>query len=458
MRRIVLLQKRIRKLNTRPLKKGRYILYWMQAAQRTEYNHALEYSIRKANDLKLPIVAVFGLCDNYPEANLRHYKFMLECLNQAITALEKQGIKFVIKQQSPEAAAIELSENASAVIVDAGHTRIQKKWRALAAKNIDCSFEEVETNLIVPVVEASGKEEYSAATFRPKIQARLNEYLVKMQNTKPQFDSLNLKFDGLDISSIDDVLSELNIDKTVRPVSVFKGGTSEAKKLLKNFIAEKLDHYADLRNDPSKDLTSNLSPYLHFGQISPLYIALKVSESKSPGKDAFLEELIVRRELSFNYVFYNNNYDKFSGLPRWAIHTLNVHTADTRPYLYSLKMLEKAQTHDPYWNAAQNQMLITGKMHGYMRMYWGKKILEWTKTPRQAFKVALYLNNKYELDGRDPNGFAGVAWCFGKHDRPWSSRQIFGNIRYMNADGLNRKFDADKYVEKISQLENQAQL
>jgi deoxyribodipyrimidine photo-lyase len=196
-----------------------------------------------------------------------------------------------------------------------------------------------------------------------------------------------------------------------------------------------------------------MSPYLHFGQISPLFIALEVKKTKSPGIEAFLEELIVRRELSMNFVFYNENYDSFEAIPEWAKKTLKTHQKDKKPYVYTLEELEKAATHDPYWNATQKEMVIQGKMHGYMRMYWGKKILEWSKTPEEAFRNTLYLNNKYELDGRDPNGFTGVAWCFGKHDRPWGERPIFGNVRYMNDKGLKRKFDADEYVKMIKNLD-----
>ena len=195
-----------------------------------------------------------------------------------------------------------------------------------------------------------------------------------------------------------------------------------------------------------------MSPYLHFGQISPLYIALKVLETESLGKDSYIEQLIVRRELAYNFVYYNRNYDTIKCLPPWATATLNVHKRDKREYIYTLEEFENAETHDPYWNAAQKEMVITGKMHGYMRMYWGKKILEWSKNPKAGFDIALYLNNKYELDGRDPNGFAGVAWCFGKHDRAWTERKVFGKIRYMNSNGLKRKFDAEAYVEKINKL------
>jgi deoxyribodipyrimidine photo-lyase len=199
-----------------------------------------------------------------------------------------------------------------------------------------------------------------------------------------------------------------------------------------------------------------MSPYLHFGQISPLFIALQTHAAKGikkQNKDAYLEELVVRRELSMNYCFYNPHYDSYSGLPDWAQKTLKAHRNDKREYIYSITELERARTHDPYWNAAQREMLLTGKMHNYMRMYWGKKILEWSATPEDAFKNALYLNNKYELDGRDPNSFTGVAWCFAKHDRPWNERAVFGTVRYMSSSGLERKFDMDAYVQKIEDLQ-----
>ncbi|MCW3997747.1 MAG: deoxyribodipyrimidine photolyase, partial [Candidatus Bathyarchaeota archaeon] len=229
---------------------------------------------------------------------------------------------------------------------------------------------------------------------------------------------------------------------------------NKAKYLLKYFLENKLIKYANLRNDPTSNVLSNMSPYLHFGQISPIQIAQEVLSSDNPrdSKEVYLEELIVRRELAINYVFYNDKYASFEGLPNWVKNSLLEHRGDFREYNYSLKDLEEANTHDPFWNAAQNEMRITGKMHGYMRMYWGKKILEWTKNPKKAFEIALFLNNIYELDGRDPCGFTGVAWCFGKHDRPWKERAIFGKIRYMNDKGLRRKFDAEGYVKKIHHL------
>ena len=444
---------RIKKLNNKTLRDGKYVLYWMQAAQRTEYNHALEYSIRRANELKIPVLVSFGITDNWPQANLRHYYFMLEGLREVKKDLWSKGIQMVVRHESPDLSTIKLAKDAALVVVDAGQLRIQRKWRNSAAKKIACPLYEVETNLIVPVEEASSKENFSAGTFRPRITKKLDYYLTTLQHKKPKRNSLGLKYAAFDIDDIDKAVSKLNIDRSVGKVDTFHGGTKQAKKHLNRFLKNKLDNFASLRNDPNADCVSNMSPYLHFGQISPLYIALKVLETSSPGRDAYLEELIVRRELSHNFVFYNNQYDKFASLPPWAERTLNFHRRDKRDYLYSVEQFEAAETHDPYWNAAQKEMVITGKMHGYMRMYWGKKILEWSKDAQTGFKTALYLNNKYELDGRDPNAFAGVAWCFGKHDRAWAERPVFGKIRYMNAAGLKRKFDSDAYVRKIQSLE-----
>jgi deoxyribodipyrimidine photo-lyase len=396
---------------------------------------------------------VFGLTDDYPDANLRHYWFMLEGLKETQTALEKRGIKMVVVHNSPAEAAIEFSKDAEIVIVDAGQLHIQRKWRQDAAKKISCRFVEVETNLIVPVTQASIKEDFAARTFRPRINSKLNYYMTKPAQHKIKIDSLGLRFKGFDISDTKKALAKLSIDKSVEKCSGFTGGTTQAKKLLQKFIKEKLDDYAELRNDPSLDYQSNMSPYLHFGQISPLYIALEISKTKSKSKEAYLEELIVRRELSHNFVFYNKIYDKPDCLEPWAKRTLNFHGKDKRQYIYTQKQFEQAKTHDEYWNAAQREMVLSGKMHGYMRMYWGKKILEWSKTWQQGFRIALYLNNKYELDGRDANAFTGVAWCFGKHDRAWSERKVFGKIRYMNAVGLKRKFDPDAYIKKVERLE-----
>ena len=443
---------RISRLNRQPVRDGRYVLYWMQAAQRVDCNHALEYAIDRANELRKPVVAAFGFTVDFPEANARHYHFMLEGLREVAEGLKSRGIQMVVRVGSPAMCIAELTTQACLVVVDGGHLRIQRQWRTTAAETVDCLMEEVETNLIVPVEEASEKENFSAGVFRPRISKKLDTYLVALKRRKPRKDSLGLSFDSLDIRNPDRVIQELRIDPSVGPVAGIRGGSREAERRLKKFVAGRLDDYPERRNDPNEDGQSGLSPYLHFGQISPVRIALRIRETSSRGSDAFLEELIVRRELSYNFVYYNPHYDSLQCLPPWAKRTLDFHSRDRREHVYAAEEFEAARTHDPYWNAAQREMVLTGKLHGYMRMYWGKKILEWTKSPQEAFKIALYLNNKYELDGRDPNGFAGVAWCFGKHDRAWAERPVFGKVRYMNAAGLKRKFDADAYARRIEQL------
>jgi len=445
-------KERVKALNWKEIKKGDYVLYWMQASQRAEDNHALEYAILKANELRKPLVVFFGITDRFPEANERHYYFMLEGLREVKGSLEKRGIQMVVRHESPEQGAVRMAKRACLAVVDRGYLRIQRKWRDDAAKRMECPLVQVESDVVVPVEEASPKEEYSAATLRPKIHKKLKSFLVSLKERNPVVNSLSLKFQSFDLDDLEKAISKLHIDRSVRRVNSFRGGTKEAKKHLRTFLEYKIDRFGDLRNDPSLDYLSHMSPYLHFGQISPLSTALKVSKTDSPGREAFLEEFIVRRELSMNFVFYNERYDSFESIPDWAKKSLKIHLKDRRPYLYSLEELEAAKSHDPYWNAAQKEMVIKGKMHGYMRMYWGKKILEWTRTPEEAFRIALTLNNKYELDGRDANGFTGVAWCFGKHDRPWGERPIFGNVRYMNDKGLERKFDVKEYVKEMNKL------
>ncbi len=443
---------RIKLLNNNALKSGKYVLYWMQASQRAEYNHALEYAILQANERAKPLIVFFGITDDFPEANERHYYFMLEGLREVMEKLAERRIKMVMRYQSPEKGAVELAQDADLVVVDRGYLNIQKGWRSHVAKKIECPLIQVESDVVVPVEEAEQKEAYSAGTFRPKISKKLNKFLIPLPEAAPQISSLDIDVGSIDISNIAGVISQLKIDHQVKKSDYYSGGFKQAQQRLDDFIAIKLDKYADLRNDPTLDYLSHMSPYFHFGQISPLFVALKVLATNSPGSEAYLEELIVRRELSMNFIFYNPDYAKYSSLPDWAQRTLAEHREDRRDFVYSQEEWENARTHDPYWNAAQQEMMITGKMHGYMRMYWGKKIIEWSRSPEEAFETALCLNNKYEIDGRNPNGFTGVAWCFGKHDRAWQERPVFGKTRYMNANGLRRKFDAYAYVEKINKL------
>jgi deoxyribodipyrimidine photo-lyase len=451
---------RIQQLNDLDLRKGRYVLYWMQQSQRVEFNHALHYAIQRANDLGQSVVVGFGLTTDYPEANLRHYSFMLEGLAETRESLEERGIKFVMRQDRPPAVALELGAKASLIVCDRGYMRHQKEWRDEVARAAQCRVVQVESDVVVPVEVVSAKAEYAARTIRPKVARHLNAYLKPLKAASARNPSLKLQIDGLNPANWPAVLKTLKIDRSVSPVGrFFKGGTSEGKKRFQEFLRNRFGRYVQNRNQPQTDDISHMSPYLHFGQISPVYLALKLKQSEAGGaedRDAYLEELIVRRELAMNFANYTLDYDSFSAVPDWAQRTLAEHEGDRRRHDYSLEQLEAAETHDPYWNAAMREMRFTGFMHNYMRMYWGKKILEWSRTPKEGFETTLTLNNKYFLDGRDPNSFAGVAWVFGVHDRAWNERPVFGKIRYMAASGLERKCDIQGYVKKVERLEKQA--
>ncbi|MEJ2658599.1 MAG: deoxyribodipyrimidine photo-lyase [Desulfobacterales bacterium] len=430
-----------------------YVLYWMQQSQRAEYNHALEYAVHQANDLGLGVVAAFGLTDDYPEANLRHFTFMLEGLTETKALLEKRGIQMVVRRGMPPDVALEMGKNAAMIVCDCGYLKHQRLWRGQVARKAVCRVVQVESDVIVPVKTVSLKAEYAARTIRPKIQKHLADYLLEPKPVKVRHSTLNLSLDGLDLKQPEYILASLNIDRRVGAVTrFFKGGTSRAKNIFGNFIRSRLKNYEKNHNQPQTDDISHMSMYLHFGQISPLYLALRINKANYPidsAKAAFLEELIVRRELAANFVFYHQDYDTFDCLPEWAQKTLADHRKDRRPYIYTRRQLENAETHDPYWNAAMKEMEYTGFMHNTMRMYWGKKILEWSSSPESAFRNTLAMNNKYFLDGRDPNSYAGVAWIYGMHDRAWPQRPVYGKVRCMTASGLERKCDIRGYVSKV---------
>ena len=445
-------EERVQNLNEEGVREGDYVLYWMQSSQRAEQNHALEYAVQQANDLGQRLLVVFGLTDDYPEANLRHYAFMLEGLKDARETLKKRGIMMVVRKGSPDEVAIDAGKNASLIVTDRGYMRPQKGWREKVAREAGCLVTQVESDVVVPVELASGKQEHAARTLRPRIGEYLQDFLVGLTPTRVEKQSTNMRAVGLNLSDIDEVLDGMDLDRSVGALShLYMGGTSEAKKMFRRFLKNSFDGYDEHRNQPQTDDVSHMSKYLHFGHISPIWLALEARKSKA-GKDnieSFVEELVVRRELAMNFVFYNNDYDSFSNLPGWAKETLREHKEDEREYVYTRKQLENAETHDEYWNAAMREMVYTGYMHNYMRMYWGKKILEWSNTPEHAYRTTLYLNNKYFLDGRDPNSFANVAWIFGQHDRGWTEREVFGKVRYMSAGGLERKAKPEQYVEKV---------
>ena len=446
---------RIQVLNQKNFCKGDYVLYWMQQSQRAEENHALTYAVELANHLDQPVLVIFGLTDAYPEANLRHYTFMLEGLQETRAVLADRGIPLVVQKGNPPEVALGAGRRASVIVCDRGRLRHQKAWRRSLAEKAECRVVQVESDVVVPIETVSGKAEYAARTIRPKIHKHLDAYLKSFRELPVAKPAKGIEIRGLDLSNLDALLIGLKIDRSIGAVSRFlKGGTSQARQRFEDFLKARIVDYDRHHNQPQTDDVSHMSPYLHFGQISPVYLARQIKKldpktAPMESRDAYLEELIVRRELAINFVNYTPDYDAYSCLPAWASQTLAEHSKDKRDHLYSVEQLDSAQTHDEYWNAAMLEMKHTGFMHNYMRMYWAKKILEWSRTPREAYETTLALNNKYFLDGRDPNSFAGVAWTYGVHDRAWPRRPIFGKIRYMAASGLERKCDIGAYVRKV---------
>ena len=422
------------------------VVYWMQRDQRVNDNWALLYAQELAVKNSVPLLAAFSLAPEFNNASPLHYSFMLEGLKKVERDLSEYKIPFVLLSGEAGKTIPQFVKDVSAgvLVADFNPLRNVMKWKSEIKGKIKIPFYEVDAHNIVPCRIASGKQEYGAYTIRPKINRLLDTYLE-------EFPSLAvMKKNGEEYKN-----DWRGVKQSFAPARFAVPGEDEALKVLQSFIDNKFINYSVKRNDPVLDATSNLSPYFHFGQIAPQRVALTVQRLTDypQAQASFLEEMIIRRELADNYCFYNPEYDSFEGFHPWAKETLNLHRIDKREYICSLKEFEQAETHDKLWNAAQLEMVKTGRMHGYMRMYWGKKILEWSKTPDEAMKTAVYLNDRYELDGRDPNGYTGIAWSIGGvHDRAWGERNIFGKIRYMNLNGCRRKFDVDLYIEKISLL------
>lgn len=444
-------QKRIRKLNKYSPKKGP-VVYWMGRDQRASDNWALLYAQQEAVDRKVPLAVVFCLVPKFLDATLRQYHFMIEGIKEVETELVKKNISFTLLRGEPEKEIPKFISKIKAgiLVTDFEPLNIKKKWKKKIAGKIEIPFYEVDARNIVPCWVASPKQEFGAYTIRGKIHRQLDQFMDKFPPLKKHpygWKNKTVKVNW------EKAYKSLKIDRKVPPVDWLFPGSRAAIKKLEKFIDERLAGYDENRNDPGKSGQSDLSPYLHFGQISSQRIVHEVLESNLPRqkKAGFIEEIVVRRELSDNFCFYNENYANIKGAPDWAKKTLGEHRKDRRKYIYTLREFEGAMTHDDLWNTAQLEMVRRGKMHGYMRMYWAKKILEWTPSPEDAIKIAVYLNDKYELDGRDTNGYAGIMWSIcGVHDRAWPARPVFGKIRFMSYDGLKRKFDYKHYLKKVS--------
>jgi deoxyribodipyrimidine photo-lyase len=433
-----------------PDPEGKCVVYWMQRAQRGIDNPALDAAVEAANALRKPVVVFFAPVPFYPHANLRHYHFLTQGIPDIASALARRNIGFVLRS-FPDHSLLRFCDEVKPALVvgDENPMREPESWRRTAAKKLKVPLWTVDADVIVPS-KLLEKQQYAAHTIRPRLQAYLNQFLIPSQNPHAKIrwkKPSNLKTLDPDV----DITHGWRLDRSVSPVAHCKGGTEEALRLLRDFVERKLRNYGKQRNKPEVDHTSRLSPYLHFGHISPITVALAIQKSSAPlaDKEAFLNQVIIWRELSVNLVRFNPDYDSFECAEPWAHRTLAKHAKDSRPVQYTEAQLENAETHDELWNAAQMQMVSTGWMHNYVRMYWGKKILEWSRSPAEAFQIAVRLNDKYELDGRDPNGYAGIAWAIvGKFDRPWFERSIFGQIRYMSGESTGRKFDSKEYIRQ----------
>jgi deoxyribodipyrimidine photo-lyase len=450
----------------------------MQRAQRESDNPALDVAIAAANLLRVPVVVLFVLVADYPSANLRHYRFMLDGLRELPAALAARRIGFVLRCGRVDEVPRFCDEVGAALLVgDENPLREPDRWRGQVADAVRVPFWTVDADVVVPSALLE-REQYSAATLRPRIHRQLEWCLrpVPRRSARTPWagedagkrkgwreapgvsrNAPELCRNAAAVRSSSEadwltLLDRIAPDARVAPVADRVGGASAARARLRAFVRGSLDGYAGARNEPAKDGTSGLSPYLHFGQIGPREVALAVDRSDAPIEDrtAFLEEFIVRRELAVNFVRFNPRYDSLAACERWARTTLDRHRRDHRPWTYTEVQLEQAETHDPLWNASQRQMMETGWMHGYMRMYWAKKILEWSKSPEEAMAAAIALNDRYEIDGRDPSGYAGIAWAVGgKHDRPWGpERPIFGTVRYMSLASTSRKFGSKEYIRR----------
>jgi len=436
-----------------PREDGRCVVYWMQRAVRIADNPALDVAIEAANLQGLPVVVYFQVIANYPNANLRHYHFLQQGLRDVAADAAERGVGFVLRR-APDGSLEKFLEavGAALVIGDENPCREPERWRAVLARRLKIPFWTVDADVVVPS-RVFNRSFVLMHHFRPHLKRELPRFLVAQKKIVPHHAWMpNKKLESYPLDE-DITAGYGKLDRSIGPVDNFTGGTHSALKRMRDFIQFELKDYETTRNHPEVPGTSRLSPYLHFGNIGPLTIALEVKRAVAAGKvseaaaERYLEQLIGWRELAVLFVRHEPNYDSWECAAPWARKTLVEHTADGRPDRYSFEQLERAETGDELWNAAQREMVGTGWMHNYMRMYWAKKILEWAPDPARAFEWAVTLNDRYELDGRDPNGYAGIAWAIvGRHDRPWFNRPVFGLVRPMSGAAMRKKFDAERYM------------
>lgn len=434
-------------LNDRPTGTGP-VLYWMSREQRVADNWGLYHAQQLALERKVPLLVAFTLADGFLGATLRQYDFMLRGLEQVQQRLAELAIPLLVLRGDPATELLRFVAQAGigTVVCDFDPLRIKRNWFDSAAAAAAIPIIEVDGHNIVPCRLASPKREFGAYTLRPKLKRLLPEFLTEIPQLQRHPIALQRAVEPF---SAEGLLAGLALDRSVAELVDRAAGEAAAAEALAAFLEDGLQRYGQQANDPLADAQSGLSPWLHFGQLAPQRVALAVARCGGMAAEPFLEQLIVRRELSDNFCLHCPDYDRLNCAPDWARNTLEEHRHNPRSYCYTLEQFEQATTHDPLWNAAQRQLMVSGTIHGYLRMYWAKKMLEWTACPEDAFAVAVQLNDRYALDGRDPNGYTGIAWSLaGVHDRAWGRRPVFGTIRYMSADGCKRKFDVAGYLKR----------
>lgn len=419
------------------------VIYWMSRDYRIFDNWSLAYAQDLAIKMKQPLIVCIAYDEKGKDISQNQFDFFVSGIVDIQNRLGDFNIPLVFKSGSAKESIVNLANElkASCIVTDFESINTKRNIQSQVEKSISIPIHIMDSHNIVPCVIASPKQEWAAYTIRKKIHKQLNNFLYEFPQIIKHPFTLNTELSS-------DIFPQINL----RSFAI-ESGEKYAHSQLKSFIDNKLEKYHELRNNPDSDMQSDLSPYLHFGQIASQRAVVEVMNSNAceESKNAFIEEILVRKELSENFCYYNNNYDNFEGFDNWAKDTLNKHRGDRREYVYSLEEFENARTHDNLWNAGQNQMVNTGKMHGYVRMYWAKKILEWTENPETALEYAIYLNDKYSLDGIDSNGYTGIAWSIGGiHDRPWFERNIFGKIRYMSYNSQIKKVKMKDYILKYA--------
>jgi len=477
---------RIRDLNGAPVRPdGKYVLYWMIAARRPHWNFALDRALELAGELDRPLVVLEALRAGYPWASDRLHRFAIDGMADNARAFAKSDVlyhPYVEPRPGAGKGLVEaLARDACAAVTDDFPAFFLPRMTSAVAARLPVRLETVDGNGVLPM-RAAPKEFARAFDFRRFLQRELPAHLDRAPRRAPLRSAVRplrrwpadviRRWPAADSRLLDGdagALARLPIDHGVPPVA-YRGGTRTGRRAMGRFLEQRLDGYGETRNQPESETTSGLSPYLHYGHVSahevlhavcaregwtPADVSRRASGKRSgwwglrPPAESFLDQLVTWRELGFNCCVHRPDYDRYASLPEWARRTLREHARDPRPHRYTLEQFDRAETHDSLWNAAQNQLRAEGRIHNYLRMLWGKKVLHWSASPRRALEILIELNNRYAVDGRDPNSYSGIFWTLGRFDRAWGpEREVFGKVRYMSSANTRRKLRVDGYVER----------